>query len=335
MYLLANSMTHQPSIHLITGYLGSGKTQFLLRLLERPLLTEKIAVIVNDFGAVMFDGVRLSASNTGVEILDVPGGCLCCSAIDDFRTALAEVIERGAERIFIEATGLADASQVQRDLAFMRFPIDSTLCVVDALNLRRFQALFHIVNAQIKAADFLLISKTDLLKKPDAASNLEQDLLALNPRAGITRLVNGRAETDFLLHVFAPAERFTPHTALHAQEHLLHDNITAFRITLPPRIDFAALEHLLADLPPNLVRLKGLVRFEDSPQAVLLNFVAGAWNYQPLEQSISSENELFAIGQHLSHEDLSERFQVLGARIEAGTVRGIGVRDRPHEHVHR
>jgi hypothetical protein len=64
-------------IHLITGYLGSGKTQFLSCLLERKLLSEKIAVIVNNFGAVMFDGIKLQAASgaDGIETIDVPGGC--------------------------------------------------------------------------------------------------------------------------------------------------------------------------------------------------------------------------------------------------------------------
>jgi G3E family GTPase len=326
-------MTSQPSIHLVTGYLGSGKTQFLVRLLERKLLKEKIAVIVNDFGAVMFDGVRLSTSDANVEILDVPGGCLCCSAIDDFQTALTQVVERGAKRIFIEATGLADAAQVQRDLAFMRFPLDSTLCIVDALNLRRFQTLFHIVNAQITAADFLLISKMDLVRKPESVSNLEQELRRLNPRAAIARLTNGSADTAFLLQAFAPQERFVPDGETHHQEHLLRDEISAFRVFMPQGVDFSAFEKLLTTLPPNLVRLKGLVRFGDSTQASLINFVAGAWNYQPLEPSFSAASELFLIGQNLSLMSLRAQFQTLGARIEAGTVRSIGMIDHEHNHL--
>ena len=326
---------HQSSIHLVTGYLGSGKTQFLSRLLERKILSEKIAVIVNDFGAVMFDGMRLASTNADIEIVDVPGGCLCCSAIEDFQTALTQVMERGARRIFIEATGLADAAQVQRDLAFMRFPVESTLCIVDALNLRRFQTLFHIVNAQIQASDFLLISKEDLVKKPDAVSALEQSLRALNPRAPITRLAQGRASTEFLLQAFAPAERFIPERATHQQEHLLRDNVTAFRIRLPQNVDFLAFERILAGLPSGLVRLKGLLRLDHSPQAVLVNFVAGAWNYQPLSDSTDAESELFAIGQAIELHEMESRFAALGASVEAGTVRSVGmIEDDHHHHEH-
>ncbi|MCU0427517.1 MAG: GTP-binding protein [Candidatus Kapabacteria bacterium] len=329
-------ISSQPSIHLVTGYLGSGKTQFLSRLLERPLLQERVAVIVNDFGTVMFDGLKLTSAVRGdntVEILDVPGGCLCCSAIDDFQRALHDVIGRGARRIFIEATGLADAEQVQRDLAFMRFPIDSTLCIVDALNLRRFQKLFHIVNAQIKAADVLLISKSDLVKKPDSTQLLEDELRILNPRAMVHRLDKGRADAPLLLQLFAPAERFIPDIHPHIQEHLLHDGVTAFRIVLPESVDFPMLERMLADIPIGLVRIKGLLRFDNSPKPILLNFIAGAWNYQPLDEGTSAPNELFAIGQNVVIDDVQSRFQALGARVEGGTVRSLGLIDHEH-HTH-
>lgn len=330
-----SEISSQPSIHLVTGYLGSGKTQFLSCLLERPLLREHTAVIVNDFGAVMFDGIKLASGigkNNAVEIVDVPGGCLCCSAIEDFQLALQQVIERGARRIFIEATGLADAEQVQRDLAFMRFPIDSTLCIVDALNIHRFQKLFHIVNAQIQAADVLLISKRDLVKNADSIGLLEDELHRLNPRAAIHVLNKGHADSTFLLQLFAPANRFVADVHPHLQEHLLHDGITAFRILLPAKVDFAALEKVLKHLPLGLIRVKGLLHIDDSPTPILLNYIAGAWNYQPLERAADVPNELFAIGQNILLQDLQSRFDALGAQIEGGTVRSIGFIDHEHHH---
>jgi G3E family GTPase len=328
-------------IHLITGYLGSGKTQFLSRLLERKILREKIAVIVNDFGAVMFDGIKLQASSAlagegSIEILDVPGGCLCCSAIEDFREALQNVISRGAERIFIEATGLADAEQVQRDLAFMRFPIDSTLCVVDALNIHRFRTLFHIVDAQIKAADFLLISKIDLAK-PERVTALNAELDRINPRAVRTTLDNGRIETDMLIQAFASKDRFTPHVGEHPdkehphQEHLLQEHVTAFQVHLPQNIDYQAFEQALMRLPEGIVRLKGLARFNDSAAVLLVNYVAGAWNYVPLKQN-EQTTELFAIGQNVSMDEMQSAFVGLEAQIEAGTVRSFGLVQEHHHH---
>jgi G3E family GTPase len=324
-------------IHLVTGYLGSGKTQFLSRLLERKMFRERIAVIVNDFGAVMFDGIRLKSVQgmEGLEILDVPGGCLCCSAIEDFREALQSVISRGAQRIFIEATGLADAEQVQRDLAFMRFPIDSTFCVVDALNLHRFRTLFQIVDAQIAAADILLVSKTDLAS-PDRISTTHQHLDRINPRAVRVVLDNGRIDAEMSVQLFAPQDRFVPHAAQHAQEHLLQENVTAFQIHLPNAVDFATFEYAMTRLPVGIVRMKGVVRFQDAPNnSILLNVVAGARSYMPLEKNLQQQSELFAIGQNVSSEEVLAAFAGMDVRIEAGTVRSVGFMEVHHsEHHH-
>lgn len=311
------------------------------------MFREKIAVIVNDFGAVMFDGIRLKsvAGMEGLEILDVPGGCLCCSAIEDFREALQSVISRGVQRVFIEATGLADAAQVQRDLAFMRFPIDSTFCVVDALNLHRFRTLFQIVDVQIAAADVLLISKTDLAS-PERISALYQHLDRINPRAVRVVLDNGRIETETSVQLFASQDRFIPHAAHHAQEHLLQENVTAFQIHLPHTVDFTVLEQAITRLPANMVRMKGVLRFSDSPKnVVLLNVVGGARNYLPLkntryeqtseEQIAHKQSELFAIGQNVSSEEVLAAFAGLDVRIEAGTVRSVGFVEEHHsEHHH-
>jgi G3E family GTPase len=328
---MPETLTTLPTIHLITGYLGSGKTLFLLRALERRLFQEPTALIVNDFGAVSFDGVSLGAvreASAGVEIIDVPGGCLCCSAIEDFQKALQAVIARGAQRIFIEATGLADAAQAQRDLAFMGYPLDSTLCVVDALNYRRFQTLFHVVNAQIQAADFLLLSKTDLVKSENAVQDLTEKLRVLNARAPLVRLNKGSVESSFLLTAFARAERFVPQnegeTNYSEQLHLLRDDVAAFRILLPNHVDFAALERALATLPPEIVRLKGFVRLEGSPKPILLNYVAGAWGYQPLSTAVKAV-ELFAIGRRVERQDVERAFHALGASVRVGTVKGLGV----------
>lgn len=321
------------SIHLITGYLGSGKTQFLSQVLERKLFREKIAVIVNDFGAVMFDGIRLqSASAQSVEILDVPGGCLCCAAIEDFREALTSVISRGVERVFIEATGLADAAQVQRDLAFMRFPIDSTFCVVDALNIHRFRTLFHIVDAQIKAADILLISKTDLAK-PERIEALHTELDRLNPRAFRATLNNGALPADVFVQLFASEQRFHAEFEHSRQEHLLQDNITAFQIHLPRNVDFTLFEQALKRLPAGIVRMKGFLRIDDSPKVLLLNVVAGAWNYQPLDGN-EDTTKLFAIGQNVGVDEMMSVFEEMNPQIIAGTVRSLGFVEEEHQHQH-
>ncbi|MCS6807613.1 MAG: GTP-binding protein [Bacteroidota bacterium] len=316
-------------IHLVTGYLGSGKTQFLCRLLERPLLGKRIAVIVNDFGMVTFDGVLLShhlGRDGGVQIVEVPGGCLCCSALDTFQAALQQVLEQGAQRIFIEATGLAHAEQVRNDLALLGFPLESTFCIVDAVNLWRFQTLFHVVNAQIRAADILCISKADMIKpfhKPICA--VEQELRRINSRAVVQVLDRGAIPMSCFVQIFAPMRHFVADARNAHQEYLLRDGITAFRLRLPANVDDALLEEGLARLPTSLVRLKGIVQRASSAVPVLLNYIAGAWEYVPMHDAWDMPHELFAIGQNVRDDEIRDALPTLDVYIEPGTVRALGI----------
>jgi G3E family GTPase len=294
--LVADSTPSIPSVtvHLLTGALGSGKTTFLRHLLERHLFGEPVAVIVNDFGDVVYDALVLrQAQHVGQSspmIIDVPGGCLCCSAVDDFKEALSSIVSRGYKRIFIEATGLADAEQVRSDVAFMGFPVESTLCVVDMLNYAYVRRIMSVVDAQIAAANILLFSKTDSASEEQLRAN-HRLVRALNPHAAIVYLRQGKAPTDFLITAFAPTEHFIAEHHTH-QQHLLHDEVTAFRVSFGASlgvsgmldmssralhhttsaitntafctgIEYQTLEQALNRLPDTVLRAKGIVWLRD------------------------------------------------------------------------
>ncbi len=336
----------KPSIHLITGYLGSGKTLFLSRLLERHFVGERIAVIVNDFGDVVYDGLLLnrlhrntSPNYSPVQILDVPGGCLCCSAIDDFKTALTQVLtstddHESCTRVFIEATGLADAAQVRADLAFMGFPVDSTLCIVDVVNIQRMRSLFPTIDEQIAVADVVLFAKIDIATRTavEAAHTLVR---SLNDRAVVAYLKHGAVAADLLTVLFAPAQHFVP-TAHNSQQHLLRDEITAFRLVTTIACDRSALEYCFAGLPANVVRIKGVVRFADEEyEWQLVNFVCGRWEFHPLEDQYLQRSELFVIGRRLDESMLMRWFDGVMTAIETGTVQNLrigGIVEHNHEH---
>jgi G3E family GTPase len=353
-----------PSLHLITGYLGSGKTTFLCRLLEKQVLHESIAIIVNDFGDMVYDALLLrSAANANsnantfahapskpMTILDVPGGCLCCSAIDDFKDALNQVLRQGYTRVFIEATGLADAEQVRADLAYMGFPVESTLCVVDALNYERLAALFPTVEHQAEAADVLLVAKTDLASKSDV-ERVHGLLRAVNSRAAMVYMKQGFVPSDFLVTAFAPAERFaTTHEPHSHQEHLLRDGITAFRVCwsveeAPCSLD--DVEAALQALPPSVLRVKGTLQLcKDEGRSMrdeavceqwLVNYICGRLEFVEVVAEIETQAqkpfmELFVIGRNLDESSVKAWFPT--AEIQAGTLRGRGlVEAHTHEHL--
>lgn len=328
-----NQHTTIPSIFLVTGFLGSGKTRFLQYLLESPVAGSRNAVIVNDFGDVIYDSFLLKKH--AVNLIELPGGCLCCSALDDFREALSQVAEYSPEHIFIEATGLADAASVRADLGFMGFPVDAVFCVVDALHWRQSQQQFPIFDDQLREADYLLVSKTDLVSKEDI-EYLREYLASINARAPIVLLRNGRMETDCLLAALAPAEHFTPRNR-NTTGHLIANPVSAFRIELRYPLNTSVLEQCLQRLPAGAVRLKGRIKVRengtDEVTEKLLNFVNGRYELTPVADPLYSEHSrstIFLIGFSLTPEIVAEVFGVAGCSLEQGDL----VHETSIQHTH-
>ena len=193
-------------VTIVTGFLGSGKTTLINRLLAESH-DGRIAVIENEFGAVGVDADLLT--RTGAEtIIQLANGCLCCTVRGDLARGLQQVAEevrrRGLsyERVVIETTGLADPGPViQTFLAETAiealFHLDGVVTVVDALHAHD-QWTRPEFEAQIGYADRLLLSKTDLAS-PDRLDACRIALSRLNARAPVLAVDLHRTPIDDLL----------------------------------------------------------------------------------------------------------------------------------------
>ena len=98
-------------VHIITGFLGSGKTTFLNHFLKSKN-NERIVVIENEIGKINIDGATL-VTNTN-DIIELTAGCICCSLNDELFDVLEELYVKKDEidRILIETTGIADPGAI-------------------------------------------------------------------------------------------------------------------------------------------------------------------------------------------------------------------------------
>ena len=100
-------------VDVISGFLGAGKTTLIKKLLKEALSGEQVALIENEFGEIAVDGGFLQEA--GVQIREMNSGCICCSLVGDFVTALKEVIDTyHPDRIIIEPTGVGKLSDVTK-----------------------------------------------------------------------------------------------------------------------------------------------------------------------------------------------------------------------------
>lgn len=154
-------------VHVITGFLGAGKTSLISALLAARPAHERWAVLVNEFGQIGLDQVAWAGS--GVMVKEVPGGCICCAQNLPWQIALGQIIEQpGLDRLLIEPTGLGHPAQILETLRephwSVHLRVAASLCVVDARQLDDARVTGHeTFQAQAGIADVLVFSKDDLL----------------------------------------------------------------------------------------------------------------------------------------------------------------------------
>ena len=135
-------------IDIFSGFLGAGKTTLIKKLLKEAYKGEQVVLIENEFGEIGIDGGFLKEA--GVEIREMNSGCICCSLVGDFGTALKEVIAKyEPQRIVIEPSGVGKLSdvikavqkienEVEIKLNSFTTVVDATQCKVYMKNNREF-----------------------------------------------------------------------------------------------------------------------------------------------------------------------------------------------------
>jgi G3E family GTPase len=269
-------------VSVITGFLGSGKTTLINRLLKQPEMN-RVAVVVNEFGEISIDHDLVEVSSEQMMLLN--NGCVCCVLRGDLEETLRELFVKRRkgeiidfERIVIETTGLADPAPVMQTLMTdtmlqAQYRLDCVVTLVDAVNgLQQIETMSEPVK-QAALADRLVITKSDLTEE-SALARLEDRLRALNPQAPMKRAVNGEVELAFLVGVglantrsrLEDVERWMGAEAHGGDDTHAHRHDTAvksFSLRYERPFSWAAFSQCMEVLTtlrgPDLLRVKGLV----------------------------------------------------------------------------
>ena len=153
-------------IDIISGFLGAGKTTLIKKLLQEGFNGEKVVLIENEFGEIGIDGGFLK--DAGIEITEMNSGCICCSLVGDFATALKEVLDKyNPDRILIEPSGvgkLSDVINAVSNIESDKMVINSFTAVVDGLKTKMYMKNFgEFYNNQIEHAKTIVISRSQKL----------------------------------------------------------------------------------------------------------------------------------------------------------------------------
>ncbi len=263
-------------ITVVTGYLGAGKTTLLKKLLEHATAAGlRMAIVMNEFGEVGIDGAVLKGK--AVDIVELAGGCVCCSMTGEFEAALSELAEKAKpQHVVVETTGVAEPDAIVVDLQSLAgFRLDAVVTVADADALNRFPTIGHTGTVQLEMADVILLNKADLLSKEELET-VKDGVRKINGRAAIVETVKCDADPQLVLGLNAPAR-----AALPKGRHGAHDHaaIESFKVVLDGEVSELALTDFANGLPPQVYRAKGFVRLDDG-RTVLLNYVAGRFDLE-------------------------------------------------------
>jgi G3E family GTPase len=290
---IVNTAPHQTAplpLFVLTGFLGSGKTTLLNRLLADPAMRDT-AVIVNEFGEIGIDHLLVSAVTDDVVLL--ASGCVCCTAGEDFGTALASLLSRRSggslppfARIVLETSGIADPAlllqRVLSDAALAaQIRIEAVITVVDAVFGEATLSRCGECATQVAMANDLVLSKTDLADGV-GVNSLIQSIESINPTAPILRCERGGPSAERLFgdvrsSASQPDRTFDVihhHAGRYSTFWLAWDEPTEWE-------DFKAwLEGLLIARGDSILRLKGLLQVAGSAQPLVIQGVQHAL-YRP------------------------------------------------------
>ncbi|MEO1654855.1 MAG: GTP-binding protein [Bacteroidota bacterium] len=317
-------------VHIITGFLGSGKTTFLNHFI-RQRLPERIFVIENECGETNVDGALVM---DGVEeVIELSAGCLCCSLADGLLDILEEASKRRDQydRLVIETTGIADPSSIlqvflEHPLVEKHFELEQVICLADAGLVEEWLSETDEALRQIVLADALLLNKADLVSAEELAK-VKGVLEGLNPHARVFTGQQGIFSIEEILETGAIKAKVVEaqqnyehhHHEHHTHHHHEHGNnrhkITTFTINFPQPLD---LDQLSLDLNRivklyrhQVYRVKGYIAIPNYPNRVILQSARSTFivtDGSPWEDTVNREGRLVFIGRDLKPKVFKKMF---------------------------
>ncbi|GAB3680391.1 CobW family GTP-binding protein [Salinisphaera aquimarina] len=244
-------MTSPIPATLLCGFLGSGKTTRINTLIASGEIANAL-FLVNDFGRINIDAELIESRDD--DILRLSNGCACCGIAGDLSAQLRNIRQwpQHPEHLVFEASGIARPRPLMQLLDAARgYRLDHAETLLDASAFARHAAdtaIDDIFTAQIREVSHLRINRIDWLSDGERADVLQR-IAVINPAAATTLEKAGHPPQP--AH---PRGRAAPGAGPLVTESVAFDGA----------VDIAALEALLADAAPALVRAKGLVQANDA-----------------------------------------------------------------------
>lgn len=284
-------------ITVVCGLLGAGKTTFIQQYLKYS--SEKVLVIVNDFGKGI-DGEILSSD--GIEYIELPSGCVCCTLKFDLITTLKMAIQKfSPDHLIIEPSGVAAPSNILDAISHLPTYPMTVVGIVDASEFADFydSGMYgNFFEDQIRSSDFLLLNKIDLSDRAKIERAVKI-IKSINPEAVIIETVRSSINMPLPERNFRTREQKSHHHSL---------RLDSFSMFLTASVGLNLIKIVFDEMARgdygNILRAKALVETDRGPFRIDLS--SGVTECIPF-QGLLTKSRLVVIGDKIDSERLSMR----------------------------
>ncbi len=297
-------MSGTTAVYLITGFLGSGKTTLLNRIIQAFPKDRKLMILMNEFGDIGVDGALVD--DDGLAMLEISKGSIFCVCVKtDFIRGLMDIAQRlQPDVLIIEATGVANPSDLKRDLKLSifqnRFQLKEQFCMIDAENFEDAYDTFTSVEKQIESSTVFIINKVDRVEA-EVIRKVKQIVGRHHPNPEFYETAYAKIPLSQYLpevslsenQVAGSPNRVTPQ----ALDAFIDKLLSEPRVSMTPpdrlvSVSFSwagknrgQFETMIKRIPSGIVRAKGII--QTNRATVLFNYVMGRSQLETIVQKES------------------------------------------------
>lgn len=293
-------MSDTINVYLITGFLGSGKTTFLNRIIDRFPRDRKLTILMNEFGEIGVDGTLIEGDE--IDMMEISKGSIFCVCVKtDFIKGLYELSTTvQPDVLLIESTGVANPSDLKKDLMLPifsnRFQFSEQFCIVDAAHFLDAFGVYASLEKQIASSTVFIINKTDLAS-PGTIEETKKVIRQFHPDPVFFETTYSEIPLEKFLSLEAvtekgPGDSVPISSKIQAMsgdelDRFIDDLLDSpdLEITPPDLLmsttyqwsgtDLEQVRDMAMNLPASVVRAKGFVT--EKGKIYIFNYVMGDW----------------------------------------------------------
>lgn len=250
-------MKNKIDLYLISGFLGSGKTTFLQKMLNN-LEGIKVGVIVNEFGSTGIDGAVINKD--GIQLVEINNGSIFCSCIKgDFVKTLIEFTSTDIDILIIENSGMADPSNIHQIIeevsarAIRQLDYKGAVCILDSVSFLKHVKVLAPVQNQVASSNFIIINKIDLINQAQIVE-IKNVVKELNPMAFLYETIYSEVPWEVL------DEKLCDNGYIGETSNKCYNRPASYSIEGDGAYTEQGIRELIQKIGPLVLRMKGFVK---------------------------------------------------------------------------